>query len=201
MHPTHVAGVLDLEAAVHDHCQTAIDRYPNAFLVDHAELAPEDTSMDRYRFLRDPGQRVRCAEDVDDVDRHGYFRQPRIRPLSEDLRLAGVDRDHVVTVSLEVVADEVARPQLVVREAHDRDGLRGVEHPLDRHWVLIRREIGHGVASFVPTVAATRANPRSRSQIRSSTDSVPTDSRTVPGPTPAASNSSSLSCRCVVLAG
>ena len=49
--------------------------------------------------------------------------------------------------------------------------------------------------------AATRAKPCSRSQIRSSIDSVPTESRIVPGPTPAARNSSSLSWRCVVLAG
>ena len=54
---------------------------------------------------------------------------------------------------------------------------------------------------FTSAVAATCAKPCSRSQIRSSTDSVPTDSRTVPGPTPAARSSSSLSWRCVVLAG
>ena len=45
------------------------------------------------------------------------------------------------------------------------------------------------------------ANACSRSQTRSSTDSVPTESRTVPGPTPPAASSSSLSWRCVVLAG
>ena len=48
------------------------------------------------------------------------------------------------------------------------------------------REVGHAVATSSPTAAATRSKPCSRSQIRSSTDSVPTESRTVPGPTPAA---------------
>ena len=54
---------------------------------------------------------------------------------------------------------------------------------------------------LLPGDAATAAKPCSRSQIRSSTDSRPTDSRTVPGPTPAAWSSSSLSWRWVVLAG
>src|SRR6202044_3287744 len=111
-----------------------------------------------------------------------------------------------VAVPLEVVADEVAGPQLVARQADDRDRLRGVQHPLDRHHVLVAAEvelrvhIGHAVA-FFPAVAATRLKPCSRSQMRSSTDSVPTDSRTVPAPTPAARSSSSLSWRWVVLAG
>src|SRR5690242_15597659 len=76
-----------------------------------------------------------------------------------------------------------------------------MKHPLDLQGVLVPREIDHAVATFFPDVAATSANPCSRSQIRSATDSVPTDSRTVPGPTPAARSSSSLSWRCVVLAG
>src|SRR6201991_1737636 len=102
---------------------------------------------------------------------------------------------------LEVVADEVAGPQFVVRQAHDRDGLRGVHHPLDRRRVLVLREVGHAVPAFTAAAAATCAKPCFRSQIRSSTDSVPTDSRTVPGPTPEARSSSSPSWRCVVLAG
>src|ERR1700733_13539568 len=66
-----------------------------------------------------------------------------------------------------------------------------MEHALDRQWVLVALELGH----------VTCANPCSRSQTKSSTDSVPTESLIVPGPTPAASSSASLSWRCVVLAG
>src|SRR5204863_2834088 len=90
-----------------------------------------------------------------------------------------------------------------------------VDHALDRQRILIAHQIkggeigrgrGHGHSDATPRVAdaadaAIRAKPCSRSQIRSSIDSVPTDSRMVPGPTPAARSSSSLSCRCVVLAG
>ena len=68
-----------------------------------------------------------------------------------------------------------------------------LEHALDRQRVLIALELGHR--------STHRPSACSRSQIRSSTDSVPTDNLTVPGPTPAASSSASLSWRCVVLAG
>src|SRR5262249_10589790 len=138
---------------------------------------------------------------VHDVHRHGYVQQARVARLSEDLGLAGVHRDHAVAVPLEVVAHEVAGPQFVGRQAHGRDGPGVVEHALDRERVLVPPEIDHADATFFPDVAATCANPCYRSQIRSSTDSVPTDSRTVPGPTPAARSSSSPSWRCVVLAG
>src|SRR5262245_10542984 len=106
---------------------------------------------------------------------------------------------------LEVVADKVAGSQLVGRQAHDCDRPGCVEDSLDALRVLVAREIDHAVAArctaACPAVVATSAKPCCRSQIRSSTDSVPTDSRTVPGPTPAARSSSSLSWRCVVLAG
>ena len=40
VHPAHVARVLNLEAAVHDHGQAAVLGDPRALGVDHAELAP-----------------------------------------------------------------------------------------------------------------------------------------------------------------
>src|SRR4029077_12546167 len=174
-----------------------------AFFVDHAELAPQGAGADPHRLPRDRRQRGRGAEHVDDVHRFGHVRQARGALLAEDLRLAGIHRDHPVAVPPQVVAHEVAGPQLVGRQAHDRDRLGGVEHALDRQRVLIPRqvELAHAGAPSLPAVAATSAKPCSRSQIRSSTDSVPTDSRTVPGPTPAARSSSSLSWRWVVLAG
>src|SRR5215467_10383778 len=201
VHPAQVARVLDLEAAVHDHCHAAVLRDPRGLLIDHAELAPEGAGVDRHGLPRDARQRIRRAEDVHDVHRHGHVQQAGVAGLSEDLRLAGIHRDHAVAVPLEVVANEVAGPQFVAGQAHDRDRPGRVEHALDRQRVLVPAEIGHAVATFFPAVAATRAKPRSRSQIRSSTDSVPTDSRTVPGTMPAARSSSSPSWRCVVLAG
>ena len=56
-------------------------------------------------------------------------------------RLARVHRDDAVAVPLQVVADEVARAQLVLRQPDDRDRLRVVEHALDRQRILIARQI------------------------------------------------------------
>src|SRR5262245_28521265 len=94
-------------------------------------------------------------------------------------------------MALEVVADEVACAQLVARQPDDGDRARAVDDALDRQRILVSLELDH----------LTRASACSRSQIRSSTDSVPTESLIVPGRTPAASSSASLSWRCVVLAG
>src|ERR1700728_2040764 len=207
VHPPDVAGVLELDAAVHDHRQAALLRDPRALGADHAELAPQGAGADRHCLPGDAGDRARRPEDVHHVDMLGNVEQARVAPFAENLGLARVHRDHPVAVPLEVVADEVACAQLIARQAHDRDRLRGVQHPLDRHHVLVAPEvelrvhIGHDVTAFFPAVAATRLKPCSRSQIRSSTDSAATATRTLPAPTPAARSSSSLSWRWVVLAG
>ena len=75
MHTACVAGVLDLDAAVHDHCKAAILRDAGAFLVDHRELTPQALGADRDGVPCDPGQRRRCAEDVDDIDGDGTSRR------------------------------------------------------------------------------------------------------------------------------
>src|SRR6201989_2265781 len=203
VHPARVARVLNLEAAIHDHRHAAVLCDLRTLGVDHAELAPQGARVDRHGVPRDRRQGVRRAEDVHDVHRHGHVRQARVARLAEDLRFPGIHRDHAVAVPFEVVADEIAGPQLVGGQAHDSDRLGRVEHALNRQRVLVPRqvEVAHAVAPCWLAVAATSAKPWSRSQIRSSTDSVPTDSRTVPGPTPAARSSSSVNLRCVVLAG
>ena len=61
---------------------------PRRLLVDHAELAPEGAGVDRDGLPGDRRQRVRRAEDVHDVHRHGHVRQARVARLSEDLGLA-----------------------------------------------------------------------------------------------------------------
>src|SRR4051812_38899332 len=194
VHAPDVPRVLDLQAAVHDHGQARVLGDPGALLVDDAELAPHRRRARRDRLAGDAGQGGRGAEYVDDVDRHRHVGQARVRRLAEDLRLARVDRDDPVTVALEVVADEVARPQLVGGQPDDRDRRRRVQDALDRGRVLVRLEV-HQAALL------TLVKPCSRSQIRSSALSVPTDSRTVPARTPEAASSASLSWRWVVLAG
>src|SRR5262249_57835274 len=94
-------------------------------------------------------------------------------------------------VGREGVTEEVASAELVGGEAAHGDRVRAVEDVLDRERVLVPLEPGH----------LARSSACSRSQIRSSTDSVPTESLIVPGPTPAASSSASPSWRWVVLAG
>src|SRR5262249_2003123 len=147
-HPAHVARMLNLETKVHDHCHATVLGDLRALLVDHAELAPEGTGVDRHSFPCYPRQGIRRAEDVHDVHRHGYVRQARVARLSENLRLAGIHRNHTVAVPLEVVANEVAGPQLVGRQAHDRDRPGRVEHALDRQRVLVPPEVSHAVATF-----------------------------------------------------
>src|SRR6185436_20488364 len=105
---------------------------------------------------------------------------------------------------LEIEPDEVARAQMVLRETDNGDGLRVVQHALDGERILVPGQIERSTHEEVTSLAedaATLANPCSRSQIRSSIASVPTDNLIVPGPTPAARSSASSSCRCVVLAG
>src|SRR6185436_2384728 len=130
--------------------------------------------------------------------------QTLVALFAEDLGLARVHGNHAVSMPLEVVADEVARAQLGLRQPDDGDGLRVVQDALDDQRILKRGEIecrAHRDATSLSAEAAARAKPCSRSQIRSSTDSVLSDRRIVPGPTPAALSSSSFSWRCVVLAG
>src|SRR5688572_4777156 len=98
----------------------------------------------------------------------------------------------------------MARAQLVFRQPDDGNRLCAEEYPLHDERILIPADVerqGHRDDTSDVAETAARAKPCSRSQIRSSTSSVPTESRIVPGPTPAARSSSSASCLCVVLAG
>ena len=167
-----------------------------AFLVDHRELTPEISGADLDRLGGDRRQRVGRAKHVDDVHGNRDIEQTGAALLAEDLGLARVDRNHAVPVTFEVVPDEIARAQLVFRQSDDGDGLRVVQDALDRQRILIAGHIerrAHRDATSLVADAAARAKPCSRSQIRSSIDSVPTESRMVPGPTPAALSSSSFS--------
>src|SRR3954470_12268341 len=203
VHPPDEARVLDLDAAIHDYRQAARLGDPRPFFVDHRELAPQRLGVDRHRLSRDPGQRVRRPEDIDDVNRFRDVGERGDALLPEHLLLARVHRDDAVAVAAQVEADEVARAQVIARQSDDGDGLRRVQHLLDRQRVLVAPDVErrHRAVASVVDADATRANPCPRSQIRSSTASIPTDSRIVPGPTPAARSSSSLNWRCVVLAG
>ena len=181
-----------------------------ALCVDHAELAPQVAGADRDGFGGDPGQRVGRAEDVDDVDRPRHVGQALVALLAEDLGFARVDRNHACSRAASGSSRRSSwRAARSATARRSRRVFACVEHALDRQRILIaargRRRRAGRARSYrrlrVAAAAAARAKPCSRSQIRSSTDSVPTDSRMVPGPTPAARSSSSFSCRCVVLAG
>ena len=83
-----------------------------AFFVDHRKLTPEVRGADRHRLPGDPGQRLRRAEDVDDVHGNRHVSQAVEALLPEDLRLARVDRNDAVPVPPEVEPHEIARAQL-----------------------------------------------------------------------------------------
>src|SRR6201989_2227332 len=50
VHPAHVARVLNLKAAVHDHRHAAVFGDLRAFFIDHAELAPQGAGADPHRL-------------------------------------------------------------------------------------------------------------------------------------------------------
>src|SRR5688572_25190239 len=192
VHPPNIPRVLDFQAAIHDDRYAALLRDARALFVDHAELTPERAGADFDGFFGDCRQGVRRAEDVHYVNRRRHVEQALVALLSEDLLFARVHGNDFVAMPLEVVAHEVTRAKFVRRQPDDGNRLRVVEHALDDQRILISRQIHHAVAASLAAPEAARANPCSRSQIRSSTDSVPTESLIVPGPTPAAASSASL---------
>src|SRR6266542_2599773 len=145
---------------------------------------------------------ARRAEDVDDVDRERDLGQRRIAGLAEDRLLARVHRNDAVAVAAQIEADEVARAQLARGKTDDRDRPRAREYRQDRERILPPVGDGGLTQAFTGVrIADTARRPTSRSSIRSSTDSRPTERRIVPAEMPAAVSSSSESWRCVVLAG
>jgi hypothetical protein len=88
MRPTY-PRVLDLEAPVHHHRDATLLGDPRALGVDYPELAPQAPAPIATASRAISRQRVRGAEDVDDV--HGSGRpQARVAGLAEDLGLAGL---------------------------------------------------------------------------------------------------------------
>src|SRR5215469_7343951 len=90
VHPARVARVLNLEAPVHDHRQAAVLGNPRAFLVDHAELAPERAGVAPPRAPRNPGQCTGRAKDVPAAPRLRYPQRSGVPLLPGDLRLARI---------------------------------------------------------------------------------------------------------------
>src|ERR1700722_1424015 len=194
--------MLDLYTAIHNDRKSAILRDAPALRVDYRELTPEIFSTDRNSLLRDCGHRCGRAEDVDDVHGNWHVLQAGEASLTENLGLAWIHWHNTVSMPLQVEPDEIARAQVVARQPNDRDGLCTEQRRLDRQWILIAHKVKPiHCPSLAGPDARARANPCSRSQIRSSVFSMPTESRIVPGRTPAAASSRSSSCRCVVLAG
>ena len=96
-------------------------RDARAFLVDHAELTPEvaGADLDGLR-ARSPGSASGARKTLTMSTGSGTSTQALEALLAEDLRLARVHRNDAVAVPLQVVADEVARAQLVLRQPDDR---------------------------------------------------------------------------------
>ena len=53
----------------------------------------------------------------------------------------GFTGNHAIAVALQVVADEIARTQLVARQPDDGNRLRVVEDALDRQRILVARQV------------------------------------------------------------
>ena len=72
VHAPDVTGVLDFDAAVHDHRQAARFGDPGPILIDHAELAPQRAGSSLHCFLCDRRKRIGRPKDVDDVYWHRH---------------------------------------------------------------------------------------------------------------------------------
>src|SRR5438270_7524758 len=84
VHAADVAGVLDLDAAIHDHRETAGFGDARAFLVDHRELTPQRPGAYRDGLACDLRQRIRRTKHVDDVDVHRDVGERVYAVLAED---------------------------------------------------------------------------------------------------------------------
>jgi len=115
VHSSGEAGVFDLDATIHDHGQAAIIRDARTFRVDHRELTPQTLGADRNGFLRNTGQGVRRAKDIDDINGNRYVAQAGIAPLAKDIRLTGIHRNHAVATPLQVESHKIAGAQRVAR--------------------------------------------------------------------------------------
>ena len=113
VHPSHVAGVFNLDAPIHDDREPTFFPDTRAVLIDYTELTPHILRPDCHGFFSDSGECVRCAKDVNDVNLFPHVAKVLVTLLPKDRGLARIDWYDAVAVAHKVEPDEVARAQLI----------------------------------------------------------------------------------------
>src|SRR6266571_8136633 len=129
--PPQQPGVIDHQAAVHDHREARCGRPVRSRLVDAVELEPEGARAGGQGVVDDLGQGLTAPEHVHEVERPRDVLDAAIDLPPEDLLLAGIHRRHVVA-PLEEVAGDAVRVAVGSRgQTHDRDPPRALQEIAD----------------------------------------------------------------------
>src|ERR1700733_1551167 len=94
----------------------------DAFLHPNSTRANLDRAFDYFRNV------LRPPENIYDVHFFGNIFEARIGFLAENLALSGIHWNDAIASGLHVLRDAVARAEFSRREAHDGDGLAGLEN-------------------------------------------------------------------------
>src|SRR6266536_3825235 len=141
--PPQQPGVIDHQAAVHDHGDARGGRAARPRLVDAAELEPQGGRAGGQGIVDDRGQGIAAPEDVHEVERPGDVLDAAIGLPPEDLLLAWIHRDHLVA-PLEEVAGHAVRVAVGFRgQSHDRDPPRALQELADALVVGIAERFRH----------------------------------------------------------
>jgi hypothetical protein len=137
--------VIFQDAAIHGHRDAGGAGARGGGFVDDAFLHPHSLGLELDGSIHERAGSFRAAEDVDDVDGEGNRFQRGVGALAEHLALVGVHRHDAVALRLHVLADAVAWPPFVARQAYHGDGLRREKHGAQRSlffagpcWVKLR---------------------------------------------------------------
>src|SRR5580700_835464 len=197
--PACDARVFHFHTAVDDDVEAGIVCQPDGFLIDDAVLEPDRFGTDLDGLHGDRHHFFCLSKYVHDVGRPvlcGARGQRLVARRALNIGVCWIDRPYFEPVRGQISKDEVAGPHRVGASADHEDYPAPVEQGPE---ICVSRQDHFAAPAAVARAAALR--PPSRSQIKSSTSSSPTDSRTMSGVTPALSISSSDNCACVVEAG
>src|SRR3954454_6040130 len=165
-------------APVHHHGEAPVLCDPAGLVGGDPQLEPQDLRPDVHGLPGDVRRLGGRAEHVDVLDRLVHLREADSHRLAEDRPAARVDRADPVALALQVLRDPVGLLLVVRRGADDRDRAALPVYAGQ----LLAFCVVHGGGNVAGRPAMATPTPQlsacSRSASRSSTSSMPTDSRT-----------------------
>src|SRR6266545_5845017 len=141
--PPQQPGVIDHQAAVHDHGDAGRGCPARPRLVDAVELEPECGSAGSQGVVDDRMQVLASPEHVHQIERSLDVLDAAIDLPPEDLLLAGIHRDHVVAPLEEVAGHAVGVAVRLRGKAHDRDPPRVLQEVAEALVVGIAERFRH----------------------------------------------------------